>query len=660
MEGYGGRELRYSGISGDYGLMLNLQRFLCVLAASFVLVAPIADGQQPAAAAPAGEYVRAHYTKYEYRIPMRDGKRLFTAVYVPKDVAGGPYPFLMDRTPYNVAPYGEDNYPAHLGPSDEFEKGGYIFVYQDVRGRWMSEGTHVEMRPHIDVKKSPQDVDDSSDTYDTLEFLLKHVANNNGKAGIWGISYPGFYTSASIIDSHPALVAASPQAPMTNLFDGDDGYHGGAFMLSANFGFYAFFRPQENPTESAATVPFKFGTPDHYRFYLDAGNLANLDKQYLKGSNWLFTDQVKHNTFDDYWKIRDLSQHMKNVKCAVLVVGGWFDAEDLEGPYRTFNAIAKFNPETPTTLVEGPWVHGGWARSDGSHLGDVQFNAKTSEYFRANVQFPFFEHYLKGKGEAQAKAVVFETGTNVWRRFETWPPKAVTAKTLYFHAGGKLSFDPPAETRSEDLYVSDPNHPVPFVGYTTDTVPQRYMVDDQRFASYRPDVVVYETAPLEEDVTIAGPISPRLKVASSGTDSDFDVKLIDVYPEDVPDPDGVASGNKRILDAPPLHMGGYQQLLRGEPFRAKFRNSWEKPEPLTPGKQTDINFEMPDVFHTFRRGHRIMVQVQSSWFPLTDRNPQTFTDIPNATPEQFKPATEEIFHQKDAASGVEVLVLPQP
>ncbi len=641
--------------------MLRLGRLLAV--AAFVLIAAIemAGAQQPATTPPAEDYVRAHYTKYEYRIPMRDGKHLFTAVYVPKDAAGGPYPFLMDRTPYNVGPYGEDQYPKNLGPSDEFEKSGYIFVYQDVRGRWMSEGEFVEMRPHIDEKKGPQDVDDASDTHDTIDFLLKHVANNNGKVGIWGISYPGFYTSASIIDSHPALVAASPQAPMTDLFRGDDGYHGGAFMLSANFGFYGpFFHPQENPMHPTPTVPFDFGTPDSYEYYLRAGNVANLDKLTLNGANWLFNDQVKHDTYDDYWKARDLSQHMKNVHCAVLVVGGWFDAEDLMGPYRTFNAISKFNPETATTLVEGPWVHGGWARSDGSHLGEVNFNAQTAAYFRESIQFPFFEHYLKGKGTAPAKAVVFETGTNVWRRFDAWPPKAASAKTLYFHAGGKLSFDPPEEGKSEDTYVSDPNHPVPFVGYTTDTVPQRYMVDDQRFASYRPDVLVYETEQLKEDVTIAGPIMPRLKIASSGTDSDFDVKLIDVYPEDYPDPDPSAVGNKRVLDAPPLHMGGYQQLLRGEPFRAKFRNSWEKPEALTPGKETDINFEMPDLFHTFRRGHRIMVQVQSSWFPLTDRNPQTFTDIPTAQVEDFKTASEEVFHQKDAASGVEVLVLPQP
>jgi putative CocE/NonD family hydrolase len=639
--------------------MFSIHRSHTALLAVLILAIPVSGAQQPSTPAPAGDYVRAHYTKYEFRIPMRDGKRLFTAVYVPKDAAGGPYPFLMNRTPYNVAPYGEDQYPKHLGPSDEFEKGGYIFVYQDVRGRWMSEGDFVEMRPHIDDKKSAQDVDDASDTYDSIEFLLKHIAGNNGKVGIWGISYPGFYTSASIIDSHPALAAASPQAPMTDLFLGDDSYHGGAFMLDAGFGFYApFFHPQTSPRTPGPTIPFDFGTPDHYSFYLHAGNIANLDKLYLKGSNWLFNDQFRHDTYDDYWQSRDLSRHMHNVHCAVLVVGGWYDAEDLEGPYRTFNAINKFNPSTPTTLVEGPWVHGGWARGDGSHLGDVQFNAKTSDYFRTNIQFPFFEHYLKGKGATPAKAMVFETGTNIWHDLDTWPPKAAAPKTLYFHSGGRLSFDPPAEATGVDEYVSDPNHPVPFVGYTTDTVPQRYMVDDQRFASYRPDVLVYQTDPLEEDVTIAGPISPKLKIASSGTDSDFVVKLIDVYPENAPDPDDSLNGNKRIMDAPPLHMGGYQQLLRGEPFRAKFRNSWEKPEALTPGEEAKIDFSMSDLFHTFRRGHRIMIQVQSSWFPLVDRNPQTFTDIPFAKPEEFQKATEEVFRQKDAASGVEVLVMP--
>jgi uncharacterized protein len=446
---------------------------------------------------------------------------------------------------------------------------------------------------------------------------------------------------------------------MTNLFMGDDTYHGGAFMLDANFGFYTYFKPFAEPSPLRPTIPFDTGAPNHYEFYLNVGPLANLDKHYLKGFNPLFNDQLYHDTYDDYWKARNLAPHLKNVKCAVLVVGGWYDAEDLSGPYLTFNAVNQYNPGTPTTLIEGPWVHGGWSRNDGDHLGDIPFNAKTSDYFRKNIQFPFFEYYLKGKGAALPKAEVFETGSNVWRTYDAWPPKNATPKTLYFHAGGKLSFDFPTASEEYDEYFSDPAHPVPFTGYITDTVPQRYMVDDQRFASTRPDVLTYETEPLTEDVTIAGPISPKLKVTTTGTDSDFDVKLIDVYPNDYPDPEESHVGN-RLLDAPPVKMGGYQELLRGEPMRGKFRNSWEHPEPFTPGKLADINFTMPDLNHTFRKGHRIMVQVQSSWFPLTDRNPQTFTDIPTAKPEDFKPATERVYHSPEAASGVEVLVLPQP
>ena len=641
----GKREMRNMTVHGWRGIVSAVG----VAAAVSIAVAQEASKE---------DYAKAHYTKYEYRIPMRDGKKLFTSVYVPKDTSQA-HPILMDRTPYSVAPYGEDQYRRHLGPSEEFEKADYIFVYQDVRGRYLSEGEFLEMRPHIDVRKSPQDVDDSTDTYDTIEFLLKRVPNNNGKVGIWGISYPGFYTSASIIDSHPALKAASPQAPMTDLFMSDDAYHGGAFMLAANFGFYTSFKPFAEPAlPPKERVPFDFGTPDGYEFYLQTGPIANLDKLYLKGSNPLFIDQLLHNTYDDYWKARDLSRHMKNIKCAVMVVGGWFDAEDLSGPFKTFHAIAQNNPGTPDALVIGPWVHGGWAGTDGDHLGDVQFAARTSEFFRANIQFPFFEYYLRGKGSGLPKAYVFETGTNVWRKYDVWPPAQAQAKTLYFRAGGKLSFEPPAEKEGFDEYVSDPARPVPFIDYISDSVPQRYMVDDQRFAARRPDVLVYETDPLAEDVTIAGPVSPKLKVASTGTDSDFVVKLIDVYPSDYPDEE-TAPGGKRILGPPAVHMGGYQQLLRGEPMRAKFRNSWEHPEALTPGKLTEVNFSMPDVNHTFRKGHRIMVQVQSSWFPLVDRNPQGFVDIPNAKPGDFKKATEQVFHGRDAASGVEVMLLPQ-
>ena len=616
----------------------------------------------------APEYdVKEHYTKYEYRIPMRDGVHLFTSVYVPKDSSRS-YPFLIDRTPYSVGPYGVDLYRRNLGPSPDFDKAGYIFVFQDVRGRFMSEGTFIEMRPHIDNKTSKQDVDDASDLYDTIDWLLKNVPNNNGNAGIWGISYPGFFTSASIIDSHPALKAASPQAPMTNLFMGDDAYHGGAFMLNANFGFYSFFKPQENPQLPPKTpVPFDYGTKDGYEFYLNAGPIGNLSK-YLEGKSALFDDQMRHDTYDDYWKARNLAPHMKNIHCAVLTVGGWFDAEDLQGPFSTFHAIDKYNSGIFNALVIGPWVHGGWARLDGERLGRVEFAFNTGEYYRKNILFPFFEQYLKANSDAKLpKAYVFETGTNVWRRYSAWPPKEAEARTLYFHPGGGLSFDPPpSDSAAYDEYVSDPARPVPFVNYVSTNVPQEYMVSDQRFAASRTDVLVYETPVLQEDVTIAGPLSPRLFVSTTGTDSDWDVKLIDVYPPDYPDSKldtpRPEDKDKPRTDVPPpsFTMGGYQQLVRGEPFRGKFRHSFEKPEPFTPGKVEQIDFTMQDVNHTFRRGHRIMVQIQSSWFPLTDRNPQTFVNIPDAKTSDFVKATERVYHGKGQASGIAVGVVAHP
>jgi putative CocE/NonD family hydrolase len=635
---------------------------LGLVAACLLLIAGRAVQAQALAANPEEEFIKTHYAKYEYRIPMRDGVKLFVSVYTPDPGAfkdQGPYPFLMTRTPYSCGPYGEDQMPKRVAVSQELLESGYIFVCGDARGRYESEGVFQEMNPHIEDKKSNKDVDESTDMYDTVEFLLKHVDNNNGKVGITGISYPGFYTSASIIDSHPAIKAASPQAPMTNLFFNDDGYHGGAFMLSANYGFYVNFKPQKNPTLPPKNrSPFDFGTPDSYKFYLQAGPTENLDKAF-NGSNFLFHDQLVHNTYDDYWKKRDLSLHMKNVHAAVMVVGGWFDAEDLSGPFKTFHAIDQFNPGAVNTLVVGPWTHGGWSIWDGDRLGDVTFGSKTGVFFRSQIQFPFFEYYLKGRnGGPLPKAYVFETGSNVWKKYDAWPPKSAATKMLYFHEGGKLSFDAPSGKTGVDEYVSDPAHPVPFVNYTTDTVPQRYMDDDQRFASQRPDVLTYETDPLTEDVTIAGPVRPKLKITSTGTDADFVVKLIDVYPNDYPDPPSDAVG-KRILGAAPILMGGYEQLVRGEPMRAKFRDSWEKPTPLTPGKMVEVNSDMPDINHTFRTGHRIMVQVQSSWFPLVDLNPQTFVDIPFAKPDQFVKATESIYRNAGAASGVEVLVVPQ-
>lgn len=606
--------------------------------------------------------VKTHYTKYEFRIAMRDGVHLFTSVYVPKD-SSRTYPFLILRTPYSVRPYGVDQYPKQLGPSLDFDKSGYIFVYQDVRGRYMSEGTFVEENPHLDSKKSNHDVDDSADLYDTIDWLLKNIPNNNGNAGIWGISYSGFYAAASMIDAHPALKAASPQAPMVDLFMGDDAYHGGAFMLSANFDFYSQFVPQKNPAlPSKNYVEFDYGTKDSYDFFLKAGPLANL-RTYLKGNTSLWDDQVKHDRYDDYWKVRNLAPRFRNIHCAVLTVGGWFDAEDLQGPLSEFRAIDKNNPSIFNTLVMGPWVHGGWARLDGERLGHVEFFSDTGDYYRKNIVFPFFEQYLKGSGDAKLpKAYVFETGTNVWRQYSSWPPPNAHRKTLYFHADGGLSFDAPsAESTAFDEYVSDPAKPVPFVNYAALDVPQEYMVSDQRFADSRTDVLVYETPALQEDVTIAGPVSPRLFVSTSGADSDFDVKLIDVYPTDYPETkDAGDNGDRKArtdVGPPGFTMGGYQQLVRGEPFRGKFRHSFEKPEPFTPGKVEEVDFNMSDINHTFRRGHRIMVQVQSSWFPLTDRNPQTFVNIPDAKAADFVKATERVYHRQGEASGVVVQAL---
>jgi uncharacterized protein len=638
----------------DVCILVRRFSFASALGVSFVLAtgalgrAQEAEKKEEDSAA----QIRALYTKYEFRIPMRDGAKLFTAVYVPKDVSPTKsYPFLIMRTPYSVSPYGVDNYPKRLGPAPSLTKDGFIFVNQDVRGRYQSDGTFQMMTPHKDKKSSPKDVDESSDTYDTIEWLLKNVPNNNGKAGIYGISYPGFFATAGMVDSHPALKAASPQAPVTDLYMGDDAYHNGAFMLEANFGFYTFFKPRTKLELPPTHWPeFDYGTNDGYDFYLQRGFLADAGKKYLNGGASYWDEQVIHPNYDEYWKARDISAHLKNVKCAVLAVGGLFDAEDLVGPFQVFYKVGVSNPATPDMLVEGPWVHGGWAFTAGDHLGPVNFAGKNSEYFNDQVLLPFFQQYLKDAPDSKLpKALMFETGTNVWRRYDSWPPKNVQPKTLYFAANGKLSSTAAKEAGvAYDEYVSDPNRPVPFVDTQATDVPQEYMDADQRFAAKRTDVLVYVSDPLEEDVTVTGPVEPQLWVSSSGTDSDFDVKLIDVYPMDYPDP----NPNPKAV-----HMGGYQQLVRGEPFRAKFRNSFEKPEPLAPNQPSALHFSLPDINHTFRTGHRIMVQIQSSWFPLTDRNPQKFVNIPDAKPEDFQTATERVYRSGVQSSRIILPVL---
>src|SRR5271166_3718890 len=589
------------------------------------------------------DYTRSHYTKYDFHIPMRDGVKLFTSVYAPKDQSST-YPILMRRTPYSVGPYGADNYPNVVGPSEAAEKEGFIFVYQDVRGRYLSEGTFSDIPAHKTKFAGPQDTDDSTDTYDTIEWLLKHVPNNNGCAGMWGISYDGFFAAFGLMNAHPALKAVSPQAPMGDVGNGDDAYHNGAFHLAANFGFYVSFKPREGePARPPQNPRFDFGTADQYDFFLRMGPLANANERFLKNQSIYWDDILKHPAYDEFWQSRAQAPHMKNVTPATLFVGGWFDAEDLSGPLKLFRAVEKDGPppsgaKPPNTLIMGPWCHGCWSRGEGQTLGDLFFATNTAEFFREHIELPFFIQNLKNKGDGLKtppdnqipKAWVFETGTNDWRRFAEWPPKTASEKSLYLGANGVLSFSP-TSAQTSDEYVSDPEKPVPVLAGIGAGMPGDYMTYDQRFASRRPDVLVYQTGPLDRDIAVTGPVLASLLVSTSGTDSDFVVKLIDVYPDDYPNPDPNPAA---------VHMGGYQQLVRGEPFRGRFRKSMSKPEAFTPGQPDKIAFSMPDVGHVFRPGHRIMVQIQSSWFPLVDRNPQTFVNIPTATAADFHKAVE--------------------
>ena len=595
-------------------------------------------------------FVRDNYIKTERYIPMRDGKKLFTSIYVPKDQSKK-YPILLNRTPYTVSPYGEGTYKQSLGPSMQFAREGYIFVYQDVRGRWMSEGTFEDVRPHNPNKKGKRSIDESSDTYDTIDWLIKNLPANNGKVGIYGISYPGFYSTAALPGAHPALKAASPQAPVTDWFIGDDFHHNGAFMLMDAFGFYSSFGvPRPKPiTPDKGPKPFEYHTQDNYKFFLELGPLKNVKAKYFADSIKFWNDLMAHGNYDDFWKARNIRPHLTNIKPATMVVGGFFDAEDTFGALRTYEAIEKQNTSNRNHLVMGPWYHGGWARSTGTSFGDIQFGTPTSTWYQANLEFPFFQYHLKGVGDLNlAEATVFETGSNKWKRYEAWPPKNTETKNLYFHANGKLSFTAPAAGHSFDEYISDPNKPVPYADGVHLRRTREYMIDDQRFASRRPDVMVYQTEVLTEDITLAGPIIADLMVATSGTDADYVVKLIDVYPDNYPNNEPNPKN---------IQMGGYQMLVRGEVMRGKFRNSFEKPEPFVPNQITEVKYTLPDVAHTFRKGHRIMIQVQNSWFPLVDRNPQKFVDIYNADEKDFQKAVQRIYHDSKNASHVKVSVL---
>jgi putative CocE/NonD family hydrolase len=618
-------------------------------ALSFLLLVSASFAQRRHYDAPDSAYIVSNYTKLEYQIPMRDGKKLFTAVYVPKNQSKT-YPIMMDRTPYNVEPYGAGKYKTTLGPSSLFVHNGYIFVYQDVRGRWMSEGIFREMTPELEEHKTNNDVDEGTDTYDTIDWLIKNIPNNNGKVGVWGISYPGFFTTASLLSRHPALVAASPQAPMADLYR-DDAFHNGTFMLVGNFGFYPFFtnRQDDKPTQRKG-YEFNYGTEDGYDFYLKLGALKNTnDSKWYNDTVRLWNEMIDHPDYDQHWKDRNILPHLHDIKTAVLVTGGWYDAEDLYGAINTYKTLKMNNPTTPIYFAMGPWVHGGWSRGPGDHLGDVDFGGPTGPFYREKIEFAFFNHYLKGTPFDIAPVSTFETGENKWKTYNTWPPKEAEEKNLYFLPGGKLSFDAPTNTDdANDAFISDPDKPVPFTNDITNDMKREYMTGDQRFAARRPDVLTYQTDTLTADVTLAGNILANLKVSTTGTDADWVVKVIDVYPGD-------AKNNK--FTNKETEMSGYQQMVRSEAMRGKYRNGFDKPEPFEPGKVAPVNFELQDVLHTFKKGHRIMVQVQSTWFPLIDRNPQVFENIMKANDTDFQKATNKVYTSKAHPSYLKVRVM---
>lgn len=597
-------------------------------------------------------YIKEHYTKYEYQIAMRDGVKLFTVVFAPKDNSK-PYPILLKRTPYGLRPYGASNYPQEpRGTLKYYADEPFIFAIQDVRGRNASEGEFVHVRPHK-ARKGKDEIDESTDTFDTIDWLVKNVPHNNRNVGLSGISYPGFYAAAGMIDAHPSLKCVSPQAPVTDWFLGDDFRHNGALYLAHAFRFFTLFgQPLEKPTRQSP-VPFDYETPDGYEFFLNLGPLSRVQETYFPGDKQLvfWNELMEHNTYDEFWKRRTILPHLKNIQPAVMTVGGWFDAEDLYGPLNVYQFTEAQSPGAYNLLVMGPWAHGGWHRGDGAHLGHVPFHQKTAQFFRDKIERPFLQHFLEGADDPQLpEAYVFETGTNRWQKYDTWPPRTVSVQSLYFHPKGQLRSDPPPSEGEDsfDEYVSDPAKPVPFIPNIAIGMTREHMLDDQRFAASRTDVLVYTTEPLNEDLTIAGPIRSHLYVSTTGTDSDWVVKLIDVYAGDFPNPDPNPAG---------VQMGGFQQLVRGEVFRGKFRHSFETPEPFVSGKMTQIEYAMPDAYHTFRRGHRIMVQVQSSWFPLVSRNPQKFMNIYQADGDDYQKATQRVYRSGKAPSQVKLHVL---
>ena len=587
-------------------------------------------------------WVRENYYKVEKMLPMRDGIELFTAFYIPKD-STEKHPILLNRTPYSCSPYGEDKFNSRIYDTYwiNYLKEGYIIAIQDVRGRWMSEGDYVDVRPFNPNKKG-KDIDEASDTYDAIDWMINNLSNNNKRVGVFGISYPGFYSTMAALSGHPALKAVSPQAPVTDWFQGDDFHHNGAFFLMDAFGFYSGFgKPRPKPT-SIGSGGFKIPSQDNYDFYLKTGALKNFTA--IMGDSIAFwNDLMNHPNYDDWWEDRNARNFVTNIKPAILVVGGTFDAEDCFGAWSLYKAIEENNNNTDNRLVMGPWFHGGWAgRGEGSYLGNIRFGKKTSEFYQQNIEIPFFNFYLKLKGTVHdiAEASVFFSGENEWRRFNEWPAKNMVYKNIFIGGNGKLSFENKSTNNTFSEYISDPAHPVPYTEDISLGRTREYMTDDQRFASRRPDVLTFSTDVLEEDLTLGGPLVADLMVNIFTTDADFVVKLIDVFPDEFKyDEAEFGKGNGTAYP-----MGGYQMLVRGEIMRGRYRNSFSKPEAFTPGKITQVKYTIPDVAHTFKKGHKLMVQIQSSWFPLADRNPQKFVDIYTCNDSDFQKTTIKIYH----------------
>jgi uncharacterized protein len=602
-------------------------------------------------------WFRDKYYKIEITIPMRDGIKLFTSVYAPKDSTER-HPLLMERTPYSCAPYGPDAYlPLYTSYLMDYLKEGYIIVFQDVRGRWMSEGKFVDVRPFIKSKK-PLDIDESTDAYDAIDWLVKNVPGNNGRVGILGTSYPGFYAGMAAASGHPALKAVSPQAPVTDWFIGDDFHHNGAFFYMDGFDFYVaggFGRPHPRPLKIETPMPDPYNSKDNYQFYLSQGADKNLLK--LTGDSIAFFRELyDHPNYDAWWKARNARVAQYDIKPAILVVGGLFDAEDCFGAWNLYKAIRKQSEQTDAKLVMGPWYHGQWGSADGTHLGNIEFAANTSLYYQKEIEVPFFNFYLKDeKSPALSRATVFFTGENKWRQFDAWPAREAKEEKIYLQDGHTLSAQIPQKDSSFDEYNSDPAHPVPYTQDVHFNRTRDYMTDDQRFASRRPDVLTYQSSVLKEDFTIGGPVTADLLTSISTTDADFVVKLIDVFP----DSDSYNRVDIYAVSDPVKRypMGGYQMLVRGDIFRGKFRHSFEKPEPFQPGKIETVHFTLPDVAHTFQKGHRVMVQIQSSWFPLSDRNPQKYTNIYTCDSMDFQKSTIRLYHERQYASALIVSVL---